>query len=249
MKKWILGALILSLSMSLTGCFKSDADDSVKEEAFKTVRTEVARLKVSDQTLAYSGVVKAEVEKNLSFKSSGRVEKLVVDEGDTVEPGQVLAILDTTDLELQVMSTGSQLLASEKEIAINKEAYDFNLQEYNNAKTLYDGGVISKTALDAKSLAYEQARLSYEISKDSYNRLTSEKSRLDTFVDDGAIRADQRGIVDQIFIEESEFISPGQPAFILRSEEQMVSTFVTGTDRREMEVNQKVYLVIDGAKL
>lgn len=249
MKKWIVGALILCLSISFTGCFKSDADDSTKEEAFKTVEMEVTRLKVSDKTLVYSGVVKAEVEKSLSFKLSGRVEELLVKEGESVEIGQVLGTLDTTDLELQVNSTRSQLLAAEKEIAIKKESYDFNTDEYKKGKTLYDAGVISKTALDAKSLSYEQARLSYEISKDSYNRLESEKSRLNTFVSEGAIKADHYGIIDQILIEESEFVSPGQPVFLMSSNEKIVATYVTGADRRKMETGQNVNLIIDEAKL
>jgi len=249
MKKWILGVLIVSFIISLTGCFRSDADDSVKEEMFKTVKTEIVNVKVSDQTLAYSGIVNAEVEKKLSFKFSGFINKLVVNEGDIVEIGQILAILDTTDLQLQVTSIGSQLQALEKEIVINKETYDFNLQEYNNAKVLYDGGVISKITLDSKSLAYEKTRLVYEISKDNYNKLISERSRLDTNVKECSIRADKRGIIDQILVEESEFVSPGQPAFVLRSEDQMVVTYVTGVDRREIEENQKVILIIDGVEL
>lgn len=249
MKKILLGALIMCLSIGLTGCFKSDANDTKKEEAFKTVRVEVARLKVSDQVLTYSGVVRSEVEKRLSFKSSGRVEKMLVKEGDVVEKGQVLGILDTRDLELQVNSTSSQLLASEKEIAIKKESYDFNADDYNKAKTLYDAGIISKTALDSKSLAHEQARLTYEISKDSYNRLESEKSRLNSFLSDGQVKADQKGRIDQILIEESEFVSPGQPVFLMSSNEKKVTTYVTGADRRQMEIGQDVNLIIDGANL
>ncbi len=113
MKKMQLLALLLGVTMIFTGCFRSEAEEG-KEEAYKTVETQEVKMRISDRTLKYSGVVKSQVQKNMSFKSTGRVAQILVNEGDYIEAGQAVAILDTTDTRLQVSSISSQLSASQK---------------------------------------------------------------------------------------------------------------------------------------
>ena len=58
---------------------------------------------------------------SLAFDASGRISEMNVDEGQVVEPGQVLAKLDTRTLELQAKQAAAQtacfpLLPEEKRI-------------------------------------------------------------------------------------------------------------------------------------
>lgn len=244
MKKWKLFALLLSVSMVFTGCFKSEADEN-KEEAYKTVKVNEVKMRITDQTLRYSGVVKSKVETKVSFKTSGRVERILVQEGERVEPGQVLAMLDTTDTQLQVQSLGSQFNASQKNIAIAKEAYDYQSSEYNKAKSLHEAGIISNSAFDASSLVYEQAKLSYEMALDSNKQLGAEKGRLEELLSEGTLISEKVGVVDVLLLEESEIAAAGSPVLKLRSGEQMVVTYVSREDQKKMEQGTPVVLNID----
>lgn len=57
-----------------------------------------ARARADERELRLSGNIEL-TEVQLSFKTPGRIEELLVDEGDTVQAGQVVARLDTAELE------------------------------------------------------------------------------------------------------------------------------------------------------
>lgn len=53
---------------------------------------------------------------SLAFEGSGRVAQVAVEEGDRVQPGQVLAVLDTRTLALQADQAAAQLRAQEENL-------------------------------------------------------------------------------------------------------------------------------------
>jgi len=59
-----------------------------------------------------TGTVTADVLANISSKITGRVEAVYVSEGDLVRKGQILAVLDQTDLRHQVEKARAQLAAA-----------------------------------------------------------------------------------------------------------------------------------------
>lgn len=56
-----------------------------------------------------TGIVEAALERNLSFKTSGTVERILVNEGDTVMAGELLASLDTASLERDLATSRANL--------------------------------------------------------------------------------------------------------------------------------------------
>ncbi len=66
---------------------------------------------------------------------------------------------------------------------------------------------------------------------------------------EGTLISDQSGIVDDILVEEYEIRSAGAPVISLRSTDQMVVTYVTSGDRNQIEIDQKVKLLVDGQTL
>ena len=61
----------------------------------------------SDEIVLYGNVDLRQVA--LAFKGSARVQEMRVEEGDSVVPGQVLAVLDTTMLELRIRQAQAQV--------------------------------------------------------------------------------------------------------------------------------------------
>jgi len=68
--------------------------------------------------VAASGVVEPEEEVSLAFRVPGRVAQVYVSEGDQVDEGQLLAVLDTSELELQVKQ--AQLAVETAELQLEK---------------------------------------------------------------------------------------------------------------------------------
>ncbi|WP_019459053.1 HlyD family efflux transporter periplasmic adaptor subunit [Acinetobacter sp. GG2] len=69
---------------------------------------------------------------SLAFEQSGRIEKLLVQEGDKVKAGQVLATLNTNSLEIQAKQAQAQLKAQQE--AIVKQQIGARPEEISQAK-------------------------------------------------------------------------------------------------------------------
>ncbi|TEU29844.1 HlyD family efflux transporter periplasmic adaptor subunit [Acinetobacter seifertii] len=69
---------------------------------------------------------------SLAFEQSGRIEKLLVQEGDKVKEGQVLATLNTNSLEIQAKQAQAQLKAQQE--AIVKQQVGARPEEISQAQ-------------------------------------------------------------------------------------------------------------------
>ena len=86
----------------------------------------VARHRVSEK-LVYTGVVEAARKINVTPETGGKVARIVVEEGQFVEKGQLLAELDTASIRLQLQQAEAGAAVAEanaKNAARNKERMD-----------------------------------------------------------------------------------------------------------------------------
>jgi len=103
-----------------------------KEEPSFTL-TEVVRGNIS-QEVSETGQVKKGEEINLSFKSSGEIEKIYVEVGDNVTTGQDLAKLDTNQLFIQLTEAQAALEVVKAKKADTQVSLENAKQDLNNIK-------------------------------------------------------------------------------------------------------------------
>jgi len=124
---------------------------------------------------------------NLSFKTSGYLAELTVDEGDTFTKGQVLAKLDNAELIAEKNASYALLFQAKREV--------------NRVKTLLKKNLSSQQALDDAKTLVETTRASHKVAE--YNL-----SRAKLF-------APFDGVVLARFTELGELQSPSQSALQL----------------------------------
>jgi RND family efflux transporter MFP subunit len=79
----------------------------------------------SDVVIASARAVPAQVA-NIGFVISGIVKEVAVKEGDTVQAGQVLAVLDTPELDYAVVAAEASLRAAQADLATrNRDKYKY----------------------------------------------------------------------------------------------------------------------------
>ncbi len=135
----------------------------------------------------------------LGAELSGKLKSVLVEEGDRVTRGQVLAELENSDYRAQVASAEAEVLQKEAELrkvingartAERREAFS-NVQEseavMNNARSemerrqkLFAAGVISKEEADRFAKEYDVARARYEETRQRH-----------TLIDEAAREEDQ----------------------------------------------------------
>src|ERR1700676_5392928 len=92
------------LTGALGGCGRSGAEPQSKSDAAPPVAVETARPTRADMAAIYSGTgpIEADREARVVAKVAGEVRQILVEEGDAVRAGQVLAVLDGDKLRLEV---------------------------------------------------------------------------------------------------------------------------------------------------
>ena len=139
---------IMLLSIFLCSCAgKKDTT----AEILRPVRYEKVIMYGGDQTRTFSGVSKAGIETNLSFKVGGTINQLNVKVGDQIGAGQLIAVLDDTDYRLQLDQTEAAYIQADVQMQNGKSAYD-------RISKLYETGSVSVNDYEQAKAAYESAR-------------------------------------------------------------------------------------------
>lgn len=144
------------------------------------VITYIVRRGNDNDAIFASGTVEA-TEADLGFQTPGRIERIVVQEGDRVSQGQQLAWLDRTELLARRRATEAQaevaraVLAElesgfrSEEVAQGRAALRAAEQRVNDTRRdkervrrLFEGGAVSQQRLDDATTAYELAKAEYD---------------------------------------------------------------------------------------
>ena len=171
MKRWTILLLILILAGGLS------------------YRLFLKREGQGDFFLKVSGNIEA-TEVDVGFKLSGRVVQLLVQEGDWVEQGRVIARLDDEDLRHRVELARATLKSSharlekllagsrpeeirEAEANLQQAQFDFENKriQYERVKTLYEGKVIPRETFDNAETRYKIAKAALEGATEFYKKV------------------------------------------------------------------------------
>ncbi len=108
----IIGVLLVAAVLVVAGILiaRNRASAATSAAPVQTVTVTQGRI---EETIGASGNVAAGKEANLAFGASGTVAQVSVTDGQQVEAGQVLAQLDTTNLQLQVQNAQAALDAAQ----------------------------------------------------------------------------------------------------------------------------------------
>ncbi len=178
-RRWLwLGILVLGILALAGGGYYSQIvvpQTAAQAAAVKTLKT--AKAQKGDITISAEGTatVVAVSQAVLGFQSGGQIAELRAQAGDAVQAGQVLAKLDTTDLELQLAQAEANLaLAQSKwhqtqtggtpsEVAAAQAALKAANASYDNLlhpdlNTL----IMAKSDLDTAQAALSQAQAAYD---------------------------------------------------------------------------------------
>lgn len=196
------------------------------------------------RTLEDTGRVRSERSLDLLAAGNGKILSILVEAGDKVKAGDLLVQVDDKKLVYQLESLDYQVKSLESNIAYLAKPYsDLSLanyrasakiaeenylkaeSDYENAKTLFEAGAISKSELDSLELLSNVGRLNYTMalneagnaSKGSdddilkqydfqLKALTPQLKSLQDQINDYQIKAPFDGTVSEIFVEEGQSV-------------------------------------------
>lgn len=186
---------IVVAALALAGCSQEKAE--VVQEVVRPVKVvEIGEARTTRQ-LDYSGSVRARIEMNLGFRIAGKVTERLVDIGQHVNEGDVLARVDPSDYELSVKSAQASLDAAERQV----ETVDLARKR---AEQLYAKNFAPKSQLDQARLAYDQAVATRDAARSTLAQAQNQVHYTD-------LKASQAGIVTAISADVGQVVGAGTP--------------------------------------
>ena len=177
------------------------------EEVLRPVRVQQVFARGGVRTRTFSGVAQAGVESKLSFKVGGTIERLVVDVGNKVTAGQLIAELDADDYRIQVQDAKASL--SQAEAQERRASAD-----YDRARNLYENRNASKQELDNARATHESTQAGVESAR---QRLELARNQLKYT----RLTAPVAGDVASVDVEVNENVRSGQKIVLLTSRGNM----------------------------
>ena len=165
-------ALVLPVSLLLAACSRSEPPpEPVRSVKLLEVGTGPLGLKQE-----YAGEVRARVESVLGFRVGGKIVQRPAEVGQRVKPGQLLALLDASDLSLASQAAQAQVSAAQTQ----RDLAAANLKRYQELKSqgFISGAELEKHEASLKSAeaTLRQARAQAEVqgNQAAYARLQAD---------------------------------------------------------------------------
>ena len=196
-------AATLMMAFWLAGCGSDPDAAQVPLQPAPVATIVVAAASGYDQSSSYTGRVEAVLDSSLGFEVGGLLADVAVDEGDRVERGQTLAVLDTARLAAR---------RAEAAARVDQVRADLKLAEATLARTdyAYSFKGVSKQQLD-------EAERSVQALKAGELVAQAQLKRIDIDLDKARITAPFDGVVIQRFADPGQVLGAGQAMLQLQS--------------------------------
>ncbi len=226
MKKIIFSISIpVIIGVVLFGCQqqedkKEKSTDVLPDEGAVAVTLSAVEAVEVAMPVVGSGLVATKSEARLAFKVGGIVRNIFVREGQSVVKGQVLAVLDLTEIEAQVSQAKNNVEKWKRDLErvqrLHKDSAA-TLEMVQNTQTAFDVAVENKTIAE-------------------FNR------------EYASIKASSNGKILKKFLNEGELAAPGVPVFLLNSagqNEWIIKLAVADVEWARVQLNDKAKIIID----
>jgi len=223
-----------SLMVVFISCGKKE-EEKEKKIKLRTVRHETIELKSQVETLSFTGDIKSAFEPEVSFRVSGNIEKMNFKLGQAVKKGEILAVLDKIDYEIQLRKAESSYETAK---ASQIEAQS----SYNRIKELYQNDSVSKSEFDSAKARMDSNSASLRVALEEIKyakrqlKYTELKSPIDATV---AVKVS----------EVNENVAAGQPVYILNTDTDLEAiSFVPESAIGDINIGSQVNIYASALK-
>jgi len=223
------------LAVSLCGLL-SACGDRAPEKSLVKVEAQRVKLTKAAKTITLTGEIRARVESDLAFRVGGQIKERLVEVGDHVSSGQILAKLDQREQQTTVEAREADVRAAEARLrneTSNLERQKFLLSRKSSSQSDYDR---AEESFRTAQSALEAAKAHLGTARDALAQTE--------------LRADNAGTITTRNAEIGQVVEGAQPVFVLahdgpRDAAFNVSQSVLGNQPVDRNIQIKIKLVSD----
>ncbi len=216
--------LLVGAALALSACQQQVVH---APEPVRPVKVMKVAASAATREIDFSGSVKARHEAGLGFRVGGKIAERLVNIGDHVEPGTVLARLDTNDLELALKSAEANVNSANARLQIA----DNQLQR---GKALIGKSFITQSELDQRQTEFNQAKAAVDAAVSARDQARNQAAYSE-------LKADAAGVVTASHAEIGQVVGAGAPVVdVARDGEKEVAIAVPENEIRFFKPGDKL---------
>jgi membrane fusion protein, multidrug efflux system len=210
----------------------------------------------------------------VSPKILGRISELFAEEGSAVKEGQLLAILDSTDMVAQKNQAVAAKMLAEASVIQSRAKYQYDLksnkvlevslgkakEDYDRAKVQFAGNVITQEQFDHAKKALETAQAQLDAARSLVNvsnaQIQSSQASVDnaqaqinligTQLKNTKLFAPSDGVIGKRWLMPGDIAQPGQSIYTIVNDHKLwISIFLEETKLGNLHVGQPVIFTLD----
>lgn len=205
MKKLLIGAVVVLL---LAAMVFAGVRSKGREKGTQVYAEEVTRRSLT-QVVKTSGSIDPRVKVNISAHVVGKIQKLYVEEGDSIQAGQPFLQLEREAYLAQREQWAAQLRSSQTAVRQSEVRLADARQKLGRAKRLSGEGILSTENLETAQLAETSARLQLEEAREMVLQMRANLDKAQDDLSKTTIYAPLSGHVIDLNAEEGEVVVSG----------------------------------------
>jgi RND family efflux transporter MFP subunit len=247
MKVLLSGCLLAASSAMLAGCHSTE---SVPPPTAQTVQARVVESRQQDApvTVRATGTLHARESATISAQVMGRIQQVLVHDGDNVQAGQTLAVLDDATLRSASDQAQAGVKAAENQQAAAQAEASLAASTLDRYKQLQAEKSVSPQEMDEVTRRAEAARSRVDAVRAQTDAAKAQESGARSMLGYTRLRAPFAGVVTARMADPGTMAAPGVPLLQVDSNgllqlQATIDESAIGSIRKGM----KTSIVIDGA--
>lgn len=249
---WKKGLLLLIVVAVTVGGFfmwkSSGKKGSSSTQKYTTLPVKKADMQ---EVVASSGSLAPVSTTKVGALVSGEILKIYVDYNSQVKKGDLMAIIDPTQIQTEYDQALASLSTAKEDLASSKMSYDLAKSNYNRYKSLYEKDYVAKTDFEQYELAYVNAKSSLNSAQSRIVQAQASLDRAKKDLDNTRIVAPIDGIVLTKQVSEGQSLTSGfstPEMFILAQDmtKMQIEAKVSETDVVKIKAGQTAEFTLGG---
>jgi len=199
-------------------------------------------------------------EVQIASKIPGRLAEVLVDEGDKVRQGQLLARIDTRTLEAQRSQAEAEVLraqenysAAQANVQLRQSELLLASQELKRVREIYQRKYASQQLLDQQQARYDTAssavvaaRAQLAAIKAAIGAAQAQVAQLTSEIDDSSLRAPIDGVIQLRLAEPGEVLGAGgRVLMLIDPNDQYMNLYLPASTTGRLTVGDQARVVLD----
>ncbi|HTR98244.1 MAG TPA: HlyD family secretion protein [Bacteroidota bacterium] len=182
----------------------------------------------------------------ISSKILGRVARLTVDEADSVTAGEVLVMLDSTDLSAQMAQATAALALARESVTLSRVNLTRAQDDFRRADQQFKTAVITKEQYDHARSALDAAGAEMGIAVSRVGTAQAQVGVVRAQLDNCTIVSPVNGKVAKRWVLQGDVVQPGQPVFTVYDGSQIwVTANLEETNLGALKLGDDVGISVD----